>query len=231
MAGEKVFLTAPGVGFQISRVFRPPGGIAVQIARSVRGVDVELEEADFRSLLGTPVFTQIEFQPGRYFELSDIEKENPIDYEGVVLQTVLADVTQTKNIVTTPIQGRNGTVKEFVSDGDFIITITGGVIGETVDGKITEINQFYPEVDVRRLIEICKVPQAVTITAEFLQLFGINDVVITDYNFGEKEGTRDLQPFQITMLSDIPIDLNELSSPRIIQQEVRIAGEPVIIVA
>ncbi len=211
------------------RVFEEPKGLPTKQPVEFETRLIDLEEASFKSMLGTPVFSQIEFEAGRYFELDDIKKENPIKYEGIILQTVLAEVTQTKNIITTSIQGRDGTVKEYISKGDFLITITGGVIGETIDGIVTDINGFYPEVDVRRLAQICEIPDAVTVTSEFLEFFNIREVVITDYNFAQLQGTRDFQPFQITMLSDSPIQLNELVTPRIINIQTRVPAEPILV--
>lgn len=174
------------------------------------------EEPDLQSYLGTPVYANLVFQHGNYFELKDINQTNAIPYDGLVIQTVLIEVTQTKNIITTALQGRDGTVKEYISMGDYAITLTGGIIGESdydeskKTGGIKDIGNYYPETDVTKLINICNVPESLTITSEFLTLFGIENVVITDYSIPQREATRDMQPFQISMLSDFPIELNEL---------------------
>lgn len=206
-----------------------PKGIEPKQAPEFITGEVTREQTDLRSLLGTEIFTQVEFPAGRFFNITDVNKENPIDYEAVVLQTVLVEVTQTKNIITTAIQGRNGTVKEFVSDGDYVITLTGSVIGETVDGRPTDINGFYPEVDVNRLIVLSQIPGTISVISEYLQQFGINDVVVTDFTFSEAEGSRDMQPFKLMMLSDTPIDLNELETPTIINLRTVVEAEPIIL--
>ena len=190
-------------------------GLGVQAirARLFNPSEFETEQSDITSYLGTPVFDQVIIAGGQYFEIDDINKENPIPYDELVLQTVLLEVTQTKNIVTTALQGRNGTVKEFVSDGDFVINMIGGIIGETDEnGSIQNIGNFYPEVDVKKLIEITKVPSALTITSAFLQSFGINEAVITNYTINQPEGQRNVQPFTMALLSDVPADLNELEN-------------------
>ncbi len=210
------------------RVFKDPKGLPGKVQPEFESEVVDLEQAAFRSMLGTPVFTQVEIKAGRYFAIDDIERTTPIEYEGIILQTVLLEVSQPKNIITTSIQGRNGSVKEYISDGDFLITLTGGVIGETENGVIKDINQFYPEVDVRRLANIVKVPDSIEIVSEFLEFFDIRDVVVTNHNFNQLEGTRDFQPFQISMLSDSPIELNELVTPRIINIQTTVPSEPVI---
>ena len=168
------------------------------------------ENYDVVSMLGTPVYDQVQIQGGNFFELEDVTGSNPIAYEGIVMQNILVDVSMNKTIVKTPIQGLDGTIKEYVSKGDYLINMTGNVIGITEGNTTKSIGQVHPRIDTERLIQICDVPQNITVTSGFLQLFGINEVLIISYKFAEKEGSRNMQPFQITALSDKPINLNEL---------------------
>lgn len=204
------FVTTAAHTAAIAVAFRRNKPLEGQTEADFQAREIRREEADVQSYLGTPVFSQLQVQGGQFFELEDIEGENPIEFEGIVMQTVLMDVSMSKNIVKTAIQGRDGTVKEYVSQGDFVISIQGNIIGLTKGNTIEGIGQVYPVVDTKRLIDICKVPDAIEITSEFLQMFGINRMVITDYKFAEKEGFRNMQPFQITALSDTPINLEEL---------------------
>ncbi len=183
---------------------------------------IEREPSDIQSYLGTPIFDQVQIQGGNFFEIEDVEGANPIAYEGIVIQSALMDISMSKNIVKTAIQGRDGTVKEYVSLGDYIINIQGNIIGVTegngidsvgniiTGNKIGNIGNRYPVIDTKRLIQICKVGDSVEITSEFLQMFGISAMVITDFKFAQMQGSRNMQPFQITALSDTPINLEEL---------------------
>lgn len=213
-----------GVGIQAlkTKVFRPAQGISVD--RNDQFQDFEFVEEGFEqtSYLGTPIFDPVTIKGGRFFELSDIESSNEIDYDGLIIPAAIIEITQSKNIITTAIQGRNGTVKEFISDGDFTITITGVIIGEnegiagTRDARVKDIGNIYPEKDVKKLITICKVPNSIEIISDFLSFFtdsnGQNTrYVITDYNLPQREGSRDAQLFQISMLTDTAIDLEELT--------------------
>ena len=67
------------------------------------------------SMLGTPVFADMILQNDSKGSLK------------LQLLWVLLEVTQTKIIIKTPVQGRNGTVKEYISDGDYIVNIRGGL--------------------------------------------------------------------------------------------------------
>jgi len=191
-------------------VFRRAEKLTGQTTAQFQVSPTRTESFDVTSMLGTPVYDQVQIQEGQFFELEDVNGQNPIEYEGIVMQNILVDVSMTKNIIKTPIQGLNGTIKEFVSMGDYVVNMTGNIIGVTNGNTVNSIGQVFPRVDTERLIEICKAPQSLTITSGFLQLFGINEIVITGFKFAQKEGSRDTQPFQITALSDQPINLDEV---------------------
>lgn len=168
------------------------------------------QPVDRTSYLGTPVFSNMEIPSGKYKTLDG----KTIQFEGIRIDAVLFIVSQSKNIVTTAIQGQNGTVKEYVSDGDFSITVSGMIVGESNEsGKVFTVADTpnnYPESDVRKLIEICKIPTSIEIVSEFLDFFEIRNVVIESFSFDQKQGDRRSQPFQIQMISDAPVELIEI---------------------
>jgi CheY-like chemotaxis protein len=146
------------------------------------------DDTERLSYLGTPVFTDLWL------------KENDSD-AGLRIDTVLMDISQQRNIVTTAIQGRNGTVKEYISDGDYQITVRGILVEPSA--------YDYPAEQVRELLRLCRVQAAVQAVSPFLQLFQIYDVVITDYQLPQLEGYQNMQPFELTCISDTPIELIE----------------------
>jgi len=161
------------------------------------------EQDNGKSYLGTPVYSYIEFPEGSYETL----KGERIDFDGVRINEVLLEVSMTKNIVTTAIQGRNGTIKEYVNDGDYNITITG---------KLVNQQNAFPELALNALKEICKVPDTLVINSPFLQYFDITACVILDYRFIEVEGFRNVVDFSINILSDVPklvVDLTNQEKP------------------
>lgn len=155
------------------------------------------------SYLGTPVFSNIDFIEGSYRSLEDEQidylqgGENP----GLTVDTVLMSVNQRRNIITTPIQGRNGTVKEYISDGDFDVSIRGAIVDPSP--------QRYPEEDVLKLMEVLRVQNNIEIASRYLNdVFGISNLVITDYSLPQVEGVQNIQFFQINCISDDPIELS-----------------------
>jgi hypothetical protein len=180
--------------------FRITGGV-IQKLKSDLFVVEEYTPDEFQrvSVFGTPVFSNLEIEP---FNYETLEGETIEIKTGVRIDTVLFTVTQSKNIVKTPVQGRPGTVKEYISDNDYAIDVQGAIVGET--------NNF-PEQDVKEFIEICKAPIAIDFISEFLNLFGITSVVIEEYNFPQREGSRNIQEFTLRCVSDTPIELDEFS--------------------
>lgn len=134
--------------------------------------------------LGTPVFSDLILENGK---------------GGVVyLGEALVSVSQVKNVIATPVVGRNGTIKEYVSDGDFAIKIQGVLVSS---------DSHYPKEAFADLLNVLKKPDAIAVTSWFLQQFGIFNLVITDYACPQAEGFENMQPFEISALSDTPIEL------------------------
>lgn len=150
------------------------------------------------SYLGTPVYSNLIFLS----EGVDVGNPTTLDPDAgkrdLRIDTVLMTVDMTKNIVKTPIQGRNGTVKEYISDGDYMINIKGAIV--------SPYPLKYPQDDVDLLIRYLKVNTQIGVASFFLELFGISDIVIEKYRIAEKLGSRNEVPFEIDAISDTPIE-------------------------
>ena len=179
-------------------------GIAAgQIKSLIFNTDlVQLEQSEQQSYLNTNVFSNLIFEPdpatGQLGTFTDIDGVDQT-FSGLRIDTVLFQVGQSKNIVKTSVQGFNGTVKEYTSDGDFEINVAGSIVGENPNE--------YPETDVQTLIKLLSIPEPLEITSEFLSFFGITNVVVESYAMQQNAGFRNVQPFTIRMLSDRPIEL------------------------
>ena len=144
--------------------------------------------------LGTPVYTNIEFQAGKYKD----ENGREVTFDALRIDTVLLTVSQSKNIVKTEIQGRNGTVKEYIGMSDYNISI---------QGIITGTNGVYPIDEVSNLKKILKASVPVAVNSWYLQNLDIDTVVVNDFTINQVAGGYSYQPFTITCLSDAPIEL------------------------
>ena len=152
------------------------------------------EGNDITSMFGTPVWADVKLQDDA------VNPQNQIQ-----LIWCLVTISMKKNIVKTPVQGRNGTVKEYISDGDFDITLEGGLFSENPND--------FPYNDTKLLVNILKIPAAITMVSEYAQLFGIHNVVIEDYEFKQEHGKQNIQLFRIKAVSDEPIELVKENNP------------------
>lgn len=135
------------------------------------------------SYLGTPIIDNL------FLEYED---------QFLRLDSVVMSVSMSKNIVKTSINGRKGTVKEYINDGDYTISISGGIYAQ--NGK-------YPTDDVRTFIALMQEPAPLKVTSKFLKYFSIHNIVVESYNLPQSEGFTNLQAFEISAISDEPIEL------------------------
>nr|DAJ64584.1 MAG TPA: hypothetical protein [Caudoviricetes sp.] len=106
-------------------------------------------------------------------------------------------MTRTKQIVTTQVVGMVGTVKEYISDGDFDINIAVGIQG-VEDGKVANV---YPEEGLRELRKYLEVDKPISVQSAFFDLFEINRLVLKSYSL--TQGTEsNYQELTISALSD-----------------------------
>ena len=111
----------------------------------------------------------------------------------------MAHVTGNKIIVKTQVAGVQGSVKELISEDDYMVTIEGLIINEDGDD--------FPEEITRRIIEICQKPKAVKVQSDFLAMFDIHYLAIENYNFQGVPGAQNVQSYTINGMSDRPLTL------------------------
>lgn len=124
----------------------------------------------------------------------------PIDaINDLILPIALITINQEKNIVRTNVQGRNGSVKEYVSDGDYQISIKGVIVGE--DSNKPPID------DLKKLDTFCKSPFSLDVVSNVLDYFKIYTVVISGYSYEQREGMRNVFDFNLNCYSDTPFEI------------------------
>jgi hypothetical protein len=123
------------------------------------------------------------------------------DVDGLpfIISSVLMDVSQDKNIVITNIQGREGSVKEYISNGDYNVVLRGAIV--QVDGN------SYPQTDVERLHAILQLNTSLPIVSGFLNQYNIRNLVVLGFSFPQKEGFNNTQLFEIRAISDDEINV------------------------
>lgn len=141
-------------------------------------------------MLGTPIYSNIIFNKGKILDNNGIE----IDFwEDFYIEDCLIIVSQTKKIIVTEIQGRDGTVKEYIGLDDFQITI---------NGRLNGAYGVNPKEDTKTLHKILSSGAPLAVTNWFLQNLDINDIVVQSFEIPQIEGKYSTQFFTITAMSD-----------------------------
>lgn len=144
-----------------------------------------------QSYLGTPIMSNLVF----------LASPDTPENQDLMINTVLFEVDIIKNVVMTPISGRDGTVKEYINRDDYQILIQGMIV--------SEFSNVFPRDEVTALSNLLNVNKSLAIASEFLQVFPIHNIVVLHAKIAQQMGYRNQVPFFINAVSDVPIELKE----------------------
>jgi len=147
------------------------------------------------TLLGTPVFADLTLMGGQY--TNNITGE-VVTFPEIKLATVLLTVNFATRIVKTEIQGRDGTVKEYIGQDDAKVT---------VQGIVTGWNGHYPAYEVNLLNEWRRAPISKSVVSAYLQNLGIKNLVVESFDLPQIAGGYSYQTFSMSCISDAPVEL------------------------
>jgi hypothetical protein len=152
--------------------------------------------ANIQSVLGTPIYEQITLTiPATVTNGVQTSPQQTYTFP----DWPLFDITGAKTIEKTKMQNFDGSVKEYISDDDFQITIRGFLINYD--------SQAYPEDLFNAFAKLLKAKVTLGITSQVFNLLNIHNIVITDYRLPGVEGYPNIQPFELDCLSDAPVEL------------------------
>jgi hypothetical protein len=194
---EKAFNIAPR--FLVHKV-----GLPDSISPNYSDIPVWTEETtDQLSEFNTPILEQITLEQGSYFAFKALNgkiQKQKFAFTGYTFPGwPMLDVSQDKVIVTTPVNGRNGTIKEYIYLDDFQITIRGVLIGEG--------NQ-YPHDQRKALQNVYSVNSSYGVNSRVLNDQGIYALVFKNLSFTDVEGYNNVCGYTLTALSDLDVLLN-----------------------
>lgn len=173
--------------------------------------------------LGTLVYDNIVFPAGVYV---DLDGNNQV-YNEVKLDAVVFSVNRLKEIVTSKVSGRNGEITEYISHGDYTVTLDAIVASENVDaatvaqiaagflpgvqgvaGLVGLTSTAEPVVFLDRIKRLDDVPDRVEIRNKILQnVYGINFVVIK--SFKKDRVGSDAWRISMELKDDRDVDLKD----------------------
>ena len=143
----------------------------------------------------TSPITDKSYWEGRY-ALCELTIENS-QGERVVMNDAVVAISRSKNIVSTQLVGMNGTVKEYINDGDYNLNIVVGVAAVR-DGKIVD---EYPTEGLRELRKFLEGNEALNVYSEFLNIFEIDRIVVKSFSVSQ-ETASNYQSVSIGAVSD-----------------------------
>lgn len=149
--------------------------------------------------LASPI-TDKSFWEGRY-ALCELTFENSKG-ERLIMNDAIVAISRSKNIVTTQMVGMNGTIKEYINDGDYNLNIVVGVAA-VKDGVIVD---EYPSEGLRNLRTFLDDNEALNVHSEFLDVFDISSIVISSFSVSQDTASN-YQSVSISAVSDEEYDI------------------------
>ncbi len=133
-------------------------------------------------------------QPKPYKNLRDVLGRPlvlPVILDNILLDSVMISVSARKQIVKTPVNGRNGTVKELIGTQDYTITIQGKLYDST----------GYPEEQVEKLKTLFDKNDYIRIQSPLTDILEISTVVIESLDLPASPQVN-VQEFSMRLISD-----------------------------
>jgi len=134
---------------------------------------------------------------GRYYFM-------PVSISDYLLPFPVISIDCGKDIVSTPMVERQGSVHEIINTNDFIINIRG---------FIADPNNNYPESEIIALLQNVFVPnKSLTIKSVLTDIFlqGNNSVVVKSLKFPPVKGIIGVKPYELDLVSDLIFDLENV---------------------
>jgi hypothetical protein len=192
---DKTFAT-PRLGVTIA--VSKGGDIAKRIiiqSQVAKSVDLFPDDSYRSAMLGTPVYDVLVIKK----EIDTFIGVAPTGEGYATFEAVLVTINQSINIIKTPIQGRSGTVKEYISDGDYEINIRGIVTSQYAER--------WPREDMENIASLLTLPNEIVLVSDYISLFKIQYAVVESYSFSQVEGSLNQIQMDLKLISDEPVEL------------------------
>ncbi|MFK7000208.1 DUF6046 domain-containing protein [Flavobacterium oreochromis] len=115
------------------------------------------------------------------------------------IDAVTVNLSRSKDINKQRIEGRDSTIKEHITNGDFSISIEGLIASDN--------GVEYPKDKLLLLRKFLNAPYSLRVTHAIMNRFGIYEIVIDSYSIPSISSTRNIQKFSISATSDEIVEL------------------------
>ena len=141
-----------------------------------------------------------------------VEGENYTFFDG----HAIIKISERKNILLTKVQSRDLTRKEYISGGDYNITISGKIVSPYQD--------VYPTKEVMDLIKILKHKDVITCQSPYLDMFEISTILILSYDLPQAIGFSNVQNYTINAVFER--NTKQVMQEEIAKREAWLAANP-----
>ena len=114
----------------------------------------------------------------------------------------MVQVQSGNNVVLTKVQGRDFSRKELISGGDINFTVTGKIVSNYPD--------VYPYDLVSRFITLMQHKGVLCVSNLMMSRFNVTQVIIKDFQMGQNEGFKNVQPYSFTCVAVEPDEAVEV---------------------
>lgn len=123
--------------------------------------------------------------------------------DGVTLADAVATVSRERRIVSTALTGRDGTVKEYINEGDWAVNIAVGLQGVDEMGGLSD---EWPGDELRSVRRLLEAKESLRVHSEFLDALNIGRLVIRGYSVRQMTESN-YQVVEISAVSDEDYEL------------------------
>lgn len=102
-------------------------------------------------------------------------------------------VQSANNLVLTKVQGRDYSRKELISRGDVNFTVTGKIVSNFPD--------VYPYSEVSKFVTLMQHKGVIQVYNILFQQFHVTQILIKDFQMGQNEGFKNVQPYSFTCVA------------------------------
>jgi len=157
--------------------------------------------ANPNALLGQYLFDKVSFINNELTSYAvnsagQLKKESSEKLDDLILNACIVSIDANRYVhQSIPVNSDAGTIKEIMAFGEYNIKITGHLINDNQPKE-------YPLRAIRSLDKLTKMTTYVNISSNFLNIFGITKVVITDFSLQQVEGFSGIVTYTITAISE-----------------------------
>lgn len=118
------------------------------------------------------------------------------------LADAVASVSRERIVVSTALTGMDGTVKEYINEGDWSVKLVVGL--QPVRGG--EVVDEWPETELRELRRLLELKEALEVRSAFLDVFKITRLVVKSWSVVQSTESN-YQSVSISAVSDEPYEI------------------------